>query len=407
MKITVWGINYAPELTGIAPYNTELCEFLSHQGHDVEMVTTFAYYPSWRKSAEDFGAAFRTDVRAGVKIRRCWHFVPSEVRAWKRIVHEGSFVLFSFFRLLGMERPDVLVVVSPPLLLGAAAWLVGCLKGTRFVFHVQDLQPDAATGLGMIQQGAFLKLLYRIELFAYRKAALVSAISFGIIEAIAKKGIASEKIIYFPNGVRLPETKSLPKRGCFRKAHRLEADEFLVVYSGNLGMKQGLEVALHAASLLTQRNIRLVICGDGAHRGKLTELLCELNLTNVLMLPIQPETAYREMLVDADLCLITQQAGSGSFFFPSKLLSVLAFAKPVVCVSDGDSELAAMASQYHFGINVPPQEPELLAICIQELAGDAAALSRMAQAGLGFVKRFDMEEVLSEFERRLQSFARN
>jgi len=88
----------------------------------------------------------------GVPVHRCWHFVPARVSAFKRIVHEGSFVFTSTLRALFLERPDVFVVVSPPLLLGVAAWFVGKLKRAPFVFHVQDMQPDAAVGLGMLKQ---------------------------------------------------------------------------------------------------------------------------------------------------------------------------------------------------------------------------------------------------------------
>src|SRR5215213_10167129 len=100
MRIVVWGINYAPEVTGIAPYNTALCEDLRTRGHEVEMVTTFAYYPAWRKLPEDRGRVYRTDVIAGIPVHRCWHYVPPKVSAMKRIAHEGTFVLTSFLRLL-------------------------------------------------------------------------------------------------------------------------------------------------------------------------------------------------------------------------------------------------------------------------------------------------------------------
>src|SRR5436190_11857885 len=159
MKINVWGINYAPELTGIAPYNAALCEHLARQGHDVRMVTSFAYYPAWTKAQEDRGRWFRTDEIRGVPVHRCWHYVPRKANALKRIIHEGTFVAASFLRQLVLPAPDAYVVISPPLLLGAAAWLLGKIKRRPFLFHVQDLQPDAAAGLGMLRDGALVRAL--------------------------------------------------------------------------------------------------------------------------------------------------------------------------------------------------------------------------------------------------------
>ena len=159
MRILVWGINYAPEATGIAPCNVALCESLRRAGHDVRMLTAFAYYPSWEKASADAKRWYRTDVIRDVPVHRCWHYVPRRVSAWQRIIHEGTFVLSSFLRGLLLPKFDVAVVVSPPLLLGAAATALARIKRARFVFHVQDLQPDAAVGLGMLKPNAFTRTL--------------------------------------------------------------------------------------------------------------------------------------------------------------------------------------------------------------------------------------------------------
>ena len=158
MRVLVWGVNYFPEQVGIAPYNTGLCEYLAQAGHDVEMVSSFAYYPMWEKAAGDRGLLYRDDLLHGVKVRRCWHYVPPRPSGMRRILHEASFVATSTLRALTLKRADVMVVISPPLLLGAAAWLVGKLKRTPHVLHIQDLQPDAALGLGMLENGWFIKM---------------------------------------------------------------------------------------------------------------------------------------------------------------------------------------------------------------------------------------------------------
>jgi len=103
-RVVVWGINYAPEITGIAPHNVAFCEFLQRSGDDVEVVTTFAYYPAWRKNPEDRNRLSRTDEINGVRVHRCWHYVPRRVSAWKRILHEGTFVFTSTIRALRLNR---------------------------------------------------------------------------------------------------------------------------------------------------------------------------------------------------------------------------------------------------------------------------------------------------------------
>src|SRR5262249_28050835 len=160
------------------------------------------------------------------------------------------FAFASLARLLFLPRPDVFIIVSPPLMLGIAAWLLTRFKPAPFIFHVQDLQPDAAVELGMLKPGLLTRTLYRLEAVAYRKAALVSGISRGMTRVLQKKGVASEKIFYFPNGVRLPALDKLPARGEFRERHGFAPSDVLIVYSGNLGVKQGLEILIDAACLV-------------------------------------------------------------------------------------------------------------------------------------------------------------
>jgi colanic acid biosynthesis glycosyl transferase WcaI len=401
MRVIVWGINYAPEFAGIAPHNVALCEFLDAGGHDVEMVTTFSYYPTWQKSPDDNGRLYRTDLVNRIPVHRCWHFVPARVSALKRILHEGSFVWTSTLRALFLSAPDVYVIVSPPLLLGVAAWLVGKLKRAPFVFHVQDMQPDAAVGLGMLKANWFTKALYGLEAFAYRKAARVSGITPGMLESFRGKGVPESKLIYFPNTIELPRDVTPPERGSFRKRHGFAADDFLAVYSGNLGVKQGLDILLETAPFLRDPRIRLVICGDGAQREALAARAREMKLTNLRLLPFEED--YRALLLDADICFITQQVGSGNSFFPSKLLGILAEGRPVVAVSAPESELAVALRQGNFGINVPPGSRGELAEGLDTLAKDPQRLADYGAAGRLYVQQFEKGKVMQSFANELKT----
>jgi colanic acid biosynthesis glycosyl transferase WcaI len=302
----------------------------------------------------------------------------------------------SFLRQVFLPAPDAYVVISPPLLLGAAAWLLAKIKRRPFLFHVQDLQPDAAAGLGMLKDGPLVRALYRLEKFAYTKAARVSGITPGMLDAFRGKNVPDTKLVLFPNGVTLPDASARPAAGAFRARHGFDENEFLVLYSGNLGVKQGLDVLVEAARHLPAR-IRIVICGEGAQREQLAERVRRHELRNVTMLPLQADAEYREMLVDADLCVITQQRGSGGFFFPSKLLTTLAWRKPVLTVADEESELVRALREGNFGVNVAAGQPEKLAQALSLLSGERGLLDAYGAAGRRYVERFEMERVLGEF----------
>ena len=393
------------------------------------MVTSFPYYPEWKKREEDKGYLFRTDRVRNVSIFRCWSFVPRRVSALRRMVHEASFVALSLLRVLFLPRPSVYVVVSPPLLLGVAAWCASVIKRSPFVFHVQDLQPDAALSLGMLQKGLFARTLYGLESFAYSRAEKVSAISSGIVEKMCTKGVDRLKIVLFPNGVRLPVV--LPTRGGFRRRHCIPDNTFLAVYSGNIGVKQGLDVLVDAGRILESngngsvehteaRPIFIVIAGDGARRAVLWEAINRESLRCILLLPLLPEHEYLEMLSDADCTVIAQQRDTGEYFFPSKLLSSVAAAKPVLSVADEQSELAKAVRRNRLGVNVSPGRPELVVESLRMMASGlghqawknlhnavlSAArptdpLAEMGRAGLEFAEQFEMKRVLAAFEDEL------
>ncbi|MBK8475387.1 MAG: WcaI family glycosyltransferase [Opitutaceae bacterium] len=415
MRLILWGINYAPEPTGIAPFNTGLAEWLAARGHEVEMVTSFPYYATWRKQPQDRGRLYRTERRGGVTVRRCWHYVPARVTALRRMFHETSFLATSLLRLLTLRRPAVLVVVSPPLPSGVPAWLLAGLWRRPYVFHVQDLQPDAAVGLGMLQPGRFTRLLYALERVAYGKAAAVSGISSGMLAAFRTKGVGEARRVFFPNwvgdvlpGPAGPAERAAARAG-FTTRHRLPADRPLLVYSGNVGMKQGLGVLVEAAAVdgAGSPALQWIVAGDGAGREALVRQAEQRGGAAMRFLPLQPEDAFVEMLVAADVCVITQQRGTGQFFFPSKLLTVLGRAKPVLAVADADSELAHAVREGGFGLVAPPDDPAAVAAAARAMIqAGPEALAEWGRRGVEWVSQYRRTSVLEEFERRLEQLAR-
>lgn len=404
MKIILWGINYRPESTGIAPYNAELAEYLAGQDCDVTVVTGFAYYPVWQKAAEDRRRLFRREEINGVTVHRCAQYVPAKVTTGRRILHELSFGLMSLLRVLFLPRADIYLVVSPPLCLGFFAWIATRLKGSRYIFHVQDLQPGAAVQLGMVKGRGFIRLLFALEQFAYTRAAAVSGISEGMMAEFQRKGVRARRRIHFPNWLRggLPPAA---EPGVFRRRYGIPSDHLLAVYSGNLGRKQGIEVLIDAAEALSSRvpnaPVTLLIAGAGAEREVLEQRVAALRSPHLRLLPLLSDEDYAAMLVDADLGLITQATGTGQYFFPSKLLSLLQARLPVLTVADVDSELARAAIEGGFGLNIAPGQANEFATALLRLAVDSKALRQLAE-NTNWVQRFHPDVVLPQFARELE-----
>jgi colanic acid biosynthesis glycosyl transferase WcaI len=306
-------------------------------------------------------------------------------------------------RVLFLPRADIYIIISPPLFLGFCGWIAALLKRSRFVFHIQDLQPGAAVELGMVKGRTFINALYAMEAFVYKHAAAVSGISAGIIDELERKGVPALKRIYFPNWLRTT-SESAASPGEFRRQFNVPTDHFLAVYSGNLGRKQGIDILLETAERLVGSRVTMVIAGAGAEREGLAERVAALKLPQLRLLPLLDDETYASMLKDADVGLITQASGTGKYFFPSKLLTLLQAGLPVATVADPDSELARAVAEGGFGLNVSPGSSEDLAAALSHMATNSALREEM-RVRTQWVQRFRPNFVLPQFAAHLESIA--
>jgi colanic acid biosynthesis glycosyl transferase WcaI len=379
MKILVLTIHYWPEQTGIGAVLTRRCEHLSSAGHEVTVCTAMPFYPEWRVHPAYRRKLFANEKHNGVTILRSWIWVPQRVSSAKRVLLEASFLATSLLRAVTRRRPDLLLVVSPPLGLGLSAVLLSRWTKVPFVFDVQDLQPDAAADLGMLP-GPVLPALYRLEALAYRHAALISTVTEGMRGKIISKGIPARKVVVVPP----PADNSLFGVGsavngqAFRKKHGLEG-KFIVAHSGNMGVKQGLGLVLDAASRLqARRDVRFFLAGDGVMRTHLQSRAAALRLNNVQFLPLQEKAEFLQMLAAIDMALIVQQSSVTDIVFPSKTVTLMSAGRPVTAAVSGDSEIARVVRQSKAGIVTEPEKVEPLVTNIQELLRDPARRSAMS-----------------------------
>jgi colanic acid biosynthesis glycosyl transferase WcaI len=401
MRISVLGINFFPESIGIGLYTTEMCEYLRDVGHEVAVFTAFPYYPEWKIQQKYEGKLFLIENREGIIIKRSYVYVPRKVTTITRILHELSFIVSSFLNLLFSKRPEIIIVVSPPLLLGILAYVIGKLKRAPFVFHIQDLQPDAAVGLGMIKRSKFVGLLYKIERFIYKKACLVSVISDGMRERVISKGVPEGKVVVFPNWVDTDFIKPLQRQNGFRQRYGL-GDKFIVLYAGSIGVKQGLEILLNVAdSLRDLQDILFLIVGDGICKGALVKRAAELHLPNVKFLPVQPREFLPEMLSAADISLAIQQTTVTDFVMPSKLLGLFASGRPIIVSAHKESELSKVVKQANCAIIVKPEEPDQFKDAIFELYSDSDKREILGKNGREYICNLSKDRTLHRFEQEL------
>ncbi len=409
MKLLILGINYYPELTGIAVYNTEMCEYLAKKGYDVHTLTGFPYYPFgrdfsfWYKEKKSQFSLFLTETINNAKVMRVNLYKPKKANTIKRIIHESSFIFLAMLKLMfSFEKYDLIICISPPLLLGLVAYVVSKVKQVPFIFHIQDLQPDAAVELGMLKKGLFASFLYGIERFIYNKAQYVFTISEGMREKIIKKGFIKDKVRLFYNWVDTDTLKPMSKNNIFAKKYNLE-NKFVVLHAGNMGKKQDMQVILESAERLKgEKLILFLLVGGGVKREFVEQYVNEHNLTNVLLLNVQPKSILNEMFASADVSLITQSKKVKNIVMPSKVFGPASVERPLIIAATDECEISKLARRYNFGLVIEPEDADSLVCAVIKLKEDKRLAKLMGKNGrLFMVKERKMENVIDKFEEEI------
>jgi len=400
MHILIYSYNYHPEPIGIAPLMTELAEGLVERGHEVRVITGMPNYPQ-REIYDGYrGKWYITEQKNGVTIQRSYLWVKSKPNLVDRLLLELSFVFTSLLQAFKGKRPDVIMLTVPPLLIAMPATMLGWLYNCPVVLNVQDILPEAAVRVGLLKNKRMIQALAVLEKFAYRTAHTISVITDGFSENLVNKRVPINKIVCIPNWVNVNFISPLPKENnSWRTAHQLDG-KFVVLYSGNIALTQGLETVIEAAIRLRQiTEIVFVIVGESKALQRLQKY-CLLNgADNVLLLPLQPRDKLPQMLATSDVGLIVQKRNVISFNMPSKIPLLLASGRPIVA-SVPDTGTAAKAIQLSGGgVIVEPESPDALADAVQNLYANPALGAKLGNKGRQFaVENYSLEQALDQYE---------
>jgi colanic acid biosynthesis glycosyl transferase WcaI len=401
MRILIYSYNYAPEPIGIAPLITELAEGLVKRGHEVRVVTGMPNYPE-RQIYEGYrGKLYLTEKTNGVAVQRSYVWIRPQPSLIDRLLLEVTFVLTSFVHALKGKRPDVILLTSPPLPVSVPAALLGWIHRTPVVLNLQDILPDAAVHVGLLKNPKLIRIFEFLEKFAYRTATKISVIADGFVDNLLNKGVPKDKIEQISNWVDVDFIRPLPKENNeFRATHQL-SDKFVVLYSGNIALTQGLETVISAAvHLLHIPEIAIVIVGEENALERLRQYRDTCKATNVILLPFQPRAKLPEMLAAADIGLVVQKSNVISFNMPSKIPLLLASGRAIVASVPATGTAARAIQQSGSGIIIPPEDPAALAATIEELYYNPDKVKQLGEKSRHYaMENYSFEQALDRYEK--------
>ena len=390
MRILICGINYSPELTGIGKYSGEMGEWLSSKGVDVSVITAYPYYPEWKVGDGYRASKYLRENIKGVSVWRCPIWVPQNKSGIRRILHLLSFATSSLPVLLKhiFWKPDVIMVVEPTFFCVPFALIASKLCGAKSWLHIQDFEIDACFKMGFLPTEGLSPLVKRIERAIMKRFDRISTISNKMLEKVFENGDLSEKLIGFPNWVDLEKICPLSECAFFRKDWGVNEDVVVVLYSGNMGEKQGLEIIIEIARLLPgNEDILFVLCGTGAAKHRLTHMAG--GMKNIRFMPLQPLDQFNKLLNTADIHLLPQRDDAADIVMPSKLTGILACGGIVIATSRAGTELADVVQEAG-GIICDSGDSFRIAETIKRIASD-----RLLQAEIRIKARNYAETHLS------------
>jgi len=401
MNILILTDSFPPEIKSSANLLFELSEDLAESGHQITVVTGFPKHYINNLDQRYKGKLFLRERMNKVKVIRLLSI--SFIRHIPVIRGLDQFLLSVIFFLGGINsgKQDVILTYSPPLPLGISAYLLGKLKRAPFIFNVQDIFPQSVIDLGLLKSKVLIKISEVMEKFIYKKARYITVHSEGNRANIISKNVNSEKVITIHNWVDTDLIKPIKNQNnSFRKKNDLR-DKFVVSFAGVMGFAQGLDIVINCAELLkSYKDILFLLIGEGIKKGELTKMAKNLRLSNIKFLPLQTKEVYPLVLEASDICLVTLNKNVVTPVVPSKFLSIMASAHPVVASMNLEGDTPKIIKDAKCGYCVGADDADGFSKVILKLYNDPKLRDEFGMNGRKYAeKHFSRKICIKRYEK--------
>jgi colanic acid biosynthesis glycosyl transferase WcaI len=388
LRLIVLCPHFEPDMAPTGVVMTRIVHELAARGHELHVVTSLPWYRKHQVETGWAGALWRIEKTTWGSTSRVQPFAgQTKSNLVRRAV---GFILFSYF--VGLRalfaggfwrRADGVLAMSPPLTLGLIGWHTKLFRGGKLVFNIQDVFPDAAVETGAISNQRIIAAASWLERVSYQRSDSVVLLSDDLANNVQRKLDQKfhKRIRVIPNFVDTQAIVPMSRLTNYRR--ELGVDESLVVmYAGNVGFSQSLELMIEAARVLP--NVIFVINGEGAARKSLEAKAHALS--NVKFGDYQDASRLSEVLATGDLHVVPLRRGLGSVSVPSKTYSILAAGRPICAAIDLDTEVPRILAAANAGVCVEPDNQAAFVSAIAAMISDRKSLEEMGASGRKWVE---------------------
>src|SRR5438477_5070154 len=406
LRVTFLTHYFPPEVGAPQARLCELARRLTDLGIEVTVVTGFPNYPTGVIFPGYRGRLTMEEQLDGVRVLRTPVFATPNRGFVRRILNHLSFAFSSLLALRRAGPTDVIFVESPPLLIGFGALAFHWVKRAPYIFNVSDIWPQSAVELGALRNRFAIRLAEALELYLYPHAARVTAVTPGMVDRLAARGIPREKLFLLTNGV--DTSVYTPAAPDHELARRLGIDGHKVfLYAGTHGMAQGLDVILDAAKMTTNTDVLYVLAGEGAEKDALVARAAKLGLANVRFIPNQPKAVMPALLNLAYATIIPlKRLDLFKSALPSKMFESMASARPIVAALWG--EAATLVEAAGCGVVVEPEDAAAIHAAVEKLAADPELTRQLGESGRRYaIEHFERKDIAQRFMELLRATAKS
>jgi len=383
LKIAVLCPHFAPDTAPTGEVITRIVTELAALGHELHVITALPWYREHRIEAGWDAKLLRREQTDWGSILRVNPFPGDDKRnLLRRAMGFAGFSALAGMASLRGGRVDAVLAMSPPLTMGLTGWGTHLVRRGPLVFNIQDVFPDAAVETGAITNRRLIAFARWLERVSYHRAAAITVLSEDLRDNVAAKVRASHRgrVHVIPNFVDTKFIQPADRMTPLRRKLNI-GEEQVVLYAGNVGFSQSLEMVIDSAREFPQATF--LINGDGGARAVLEARAA--GLPNVRFSGYQPKERVPEVLATGDVHLVPLKAGLGRVSVPSKTYSILAAGRPVLAAIDPGTEVPRMLAASGGGIAVAPDDPVAFGAGLRQLLADPAAARAMGAAGRAWV----------------------
>lgn len=410
MHILFLSDNFPPEVNAPASRTFEHCREWVKAGHEVTVITTAPNFPKGVVFPGYRNRLWQREEMEGIRVVRVWTYITANAGFGKRTLDYLSFMVSGFLAGLVQRRPDVIVGTSPQFFTTCAAWMLSVFCWRPFVFELRDLWPESIKTVGAMEDSAALRLLEQLELFLYRQAKAVVAVTASFKRNLIGRGIDGDKIAVVTNGVDLSRFRPQAPDLALRDALGIPREAFVAGYIGTHGMAHALETVLEAARLLDAVGdvgpvaVHFILLGDGARKQALKAQAAKMGLANVHFLDSVPKAEVPRYWSLLDVAIIhLRQADNFTQVIPSKLFECMGMGIPVLHGVAGES--AGIVTREEVGLVFPPEDAQALRDGVLRLAEDQALYQRLRANCLAAAPRYERATLARQMLEVLETVA--